>query len=230
MKLNRKFRREIVDPKILTPGEFKFKLHEKYPGALQFPMKLNLRKPPNGNITNELITKISIVYIELVRHNNLKYDLVAGLPNAADPLADAFIGNSDLDISQRIFLKKADLGFGKRKILPEIFGKHKKGNIVLAIDDVVTLGGSMGEAIEAFLLNDLYITHGVCLMYWGIGGKEIIKEKYGVKVIAAFTIEKLLSIAKDYGFVTSERHLDIIKIRNEIKEFIEQNEPVPLSA
>jgi len=205
-------------------GEFEFKLHEIYPDAPKFFMKLNLRKPPDGNLTDELIAEIGALYVEIARRNNLKFDLLVGLPKAGDPLAEAFIINGGADSRQRIFLKKEDLGFGKRKILPEIFGKREKGNVVLCIDDVITLGGSKEEAIEAVLLNGLHITDCICLMDWGIGGKEILKEKYGVKLTTAFTVEDFLSIWQTNGLLAKEKCTAIIQRRDKIKEHIWQNQ------
>lgn len=228
--MNKELARKLFKAEIIEFGEFDFKLHEIYPNAPKFSMKLNLRKPPNGNLTDQIMAEIGKEYVKLARCNNLKYDLVAGLPRAGDPLAKAFILNGGADVEKLIFLEKEDIAQGKRRILPIIFGKYKKGNIVLGIDDVISLGGTKVEAIRAFLLNGLNIINCICLMDWGIGGKEILKEKYGINLITAFTVENFLSIWQTDGLLTKERCAAIINRRDKIKEYIEQNEPVILSA
>ncbi len=221
---------KLFQKRIIEFGEFPFKLHEEYPDFPKFLMKCNLRMPPNGKLTQEIVMEIGKLYVDIARCNNLKFDLIAGLPRAGDLLAKAFVSNRGAETYQLIVLQKEDFNFGKRKILPIIIGKYKPGNIVLGIDDVISLGGSKIEGITAFLLNNLYITDYICFMDWGLGGKEIIKKKYGIKILTAFSVENILLIGQKNGFVTEQKRIDIIRRRDDIKKCIEKEKLNILSA
>lgn len=152
--MNEKLAIELFKAGIPIFGEFPFKLHEKYSQAPYFLMKLNLRKLPQGNLTNELTGRISLEFIKVVRENDITYNSVVGLPRAGEPLAKAFIDNSWISAGL-LFLEKQDISSGKRRILPKIKGRFKKGDEALIIDDVISLADTKIEAIEALRLNNL---------------------------------------------------------------------------
>ena len=77
---------------ILTNGPFDFKFHEKHPNAPHSPIKVNLRPPPRGNLTDELTEQIGNALYQLSCESQIHYDCVVGVPKAGDPLAEAFAG------------------------------------------------------------------------------------------------------------------------------------------
>lgn len=218
--LYREFAIRLFKEKIIIFGEFQFKLHENH-SVDDFLAKLNLRMFPKGNLTWDLALVVGEIYVDIVRENGLKFDVIAGLPVAGDPLAQAFIAKGGAKPEQCIFLTKQELPGGKRKILSSISGPFQKGQRVLGIDDVITLGDTKVEAFDAFHLNLLNITDCVCTMDWGIGGKKNLEEKCGVKTHTAFLIDNLLSIGWKNGLAEKEKCLAVIERRDRIKERIE---------
>lgn len=200
-------------------GESPFKLHEKYPQAPKFLMKLNLRKPPRGNLTDELVRKIVWEFIRVVRENDITYNSVVGLPYAAEPLAKALIGNFRTSTGL-LFLEKQDSTLGKRRILPKVAGEFKRRDEVLIIDDVISLADTKIEAIDALRLHNLNVTNCLVFMDWELGGREILAD-YGVNVKSVYMISCLLSIWLRNKLLTKEQCTAIIERKEEIREHIE---------
>lgn len=212
---------ELFKEKIPIFGEFDFKLHETYPNAPRFLMKLNLRKPPRGNLTEELLKKIAWEFIKIARSNDITYNSIAGLPEAGGPLAEAFLQNS-FTPATLLYLEKQNVSPGRRRILPKVMGQIKKRDEALIIDDVLSLAGTKIEAIDALRLYNLNVTNCLVLMDWELGGKEILAD-YGVNVKSVYAVSCLLSIWLRNKLLTAEQCTAIIERKEEIKEYIENH-------
>src|SRR3989339_800044 len=74
-------------------GVFKLKLHEKNPDAPLSPFYINLRTKDNptnpGPLTEEDCDLIATALLVIVRQNGLKFQAVAPIPHAADPIIEA---------------------------------------------------------------------------------------------------------------------------------------------
>lgn len=203
--------------------ESSFKLHEKCPEAPLFLMKINLRKPPTGNLTNDLIKKIGKSFAEIADLNKFRFDFAAGLPKAGTPLAQALIlAQGNLRMDHLIFLKKEEISPTERRISSEIAGKFAKGKTVVIVDDVISMSDTKIEAFKALRSHNLIVTDCIVLIDWELGGKNILAQ-YGVNVHAVYAISKLLSIWQNNGLLTKEQCDAIIIRKNKIKEFIEKN-------
>lgn len=217
---------ELFEAGIPVFTESSFKLHEKYPEAPLFLMKINLRKPPVGNLTNDLIKKIGKSFAEIVDLNKLQYDFIAGLPKAGTPLAQALMFNQGhIKMDNLLFLKKEEISPTERKISSVLAGKFVKRKKVVLVDDVISMSDTKIEAINALRSNILIVTDCIVLVDWELGGKEIIS-KYGVTVHTVYTISELLSIWQNNGFLPKEQCTEIIDRKNEIKKFIEQSKTI----
>ena len=87
--------RAILDKTQSRGGRgFKLKLHEQNPNASLSPIYFNLKTPDNpkpGPLTLEIVNAIGQQFYYLARDLKLKYNYVAGVPNAGDPFAEAFL-------------------------------------------------------------------------------------------------------------------------------------------
>lgn len=212
---------ELFNRGIPIFGEFPFKLHERYTKAPYFLMKLNLRKPPAGNLTDELLKKIAWEFIKIARNSDITYNAIAGLPRAGDSLAEAFLQNS-FTPATLLCLEKQNVAPGRRKILPKITGKFKKEDEVLLVDDVISLADTKTEGIEALRAHKLNVTNCLVLMDWELGGREILAD-YGVNVKSVYMISCLLSIWLRNKLLTKEQCTAIIERKEEIREYIESH-------
>lgn len=210
--------------KLFEVADFKesfYKLHEKFK-VLPFLMKLNLRRPPKGKLTDELIEEIAKAYVLAVRGENINFDLVVGLPNAGVPFAEAFVriwNNLYPDKKRIIYLDKEETKNG-RCILPNITGEYEKGEIALLIDDVISLAGSKIEATDALRSNGLVVTHGIVLLDWELGGVEMLAENHGVCLLVLYKASRLLSVWYTGGRISFKKCKQIMGRVRKIKEQI----------
>ncbi len=122
----------------------------------------------------------------------LKIESLGGLTMGADPLAlSTAMASSlagDAEPVQAFTVRKEPKGHGRGK---RIEGNFAEGQTVVAVDDVITTGGSTLKAIEAIREAGGNVAFAMALVDRQEGGREAI-EKEGIPVVAAFTREELV--------------------------------------
>ena len=120
-------------------------------------------------------------------------DSIGGLTLGADPIAlsasMASYQGEDSKILKPFVVRKAAKEHGKGK---QIEGGFKEGDSVVALDDVITTGGSTLKAIEAIENEGGKVAFVLVLVDRQEGGKEIIEEA-GYKVFSLFTRDELFN-------------------------------------
>ena len=120
-------------------------------------------------------------------------DSIGGLTLGADPIAlsasMASYQGEDSKILKPLVVRKAAKEHGKGK---QIEGGFKEGDSVVALDDVITTGGSTLKAIEAIENEGGKVAFVLLLVDRREGGKEIIEEA-GYKVFSLFTRDELFN-------------------------------------
>ena len=120
-----------------------------------------------------------------------KVQSIGGLTLGADPIAlsasMASYQAEDSKILKPFVVRKAAKEHGKGK---QIEGGFQKGDSVVALDDVITTGGSTLKAIEAIENEGGKVEFVLVLVDRQEGGKEIIEEA-GYKVFSLFTRDTL---------------------------------------
>jgi len=96
------------------------------------------------------------------------YDLVAGIPYTALPIAALFAQKMDRPM---IYARKEIKGYGTKK---RIEGVYKKGQRVLVLDDLITNGLSKFETFKIFEDEGLRVKDVVVLIDRRQGGKETL--------------------------------------------------------
>ncbi|MFA6097382.1 MAG: phosphoribosyltransferase [Candidatus Paceibacterota bacterium] len=221
--MNKKLAIDIYRAEIPVFEESKFKFNEEDPEAPRSLMKLNLRRYPEGKLTNKLIEEITREFVKTIRGKKIKFDLVVGLPRAGEPFAEKFVEVWNKEYSDKkkiIYLEKGVIA-GKRRILEKIKGEFSAGDIVLMIDDVISLAHSKVEAAKALRKNGLIVTHCSVLMDWELGGVSILKNN-GIEIIRECTATEFLKIWKGACLIAKKKIDDIIKRRDEIKDYNEK--------
>ena len=121
----------------------------------------------------------------------ISIDSIGGLTLGADPIAlsasmASYQAEDDKTIKPFV-VRKAPKEHGKGK---QIEGGFKEGDSVVALDDVITTGGSTLKAIEAIENEGGKVEFVLVLVDRQEGGKEIIEES-GYKVFSLFTRDEL---------------------------------------
>lgn len=193
-------------------GEFRLKVHEADPDVSPSPVYLDIRAkdhPKGGTLTAEIVQMIGEQLWHLAEEKLLKFDRVAGVPHAGDPLAKAFV-----DASHGLFmplqLTKIDTG-ERRKIEGKIQGHWNPGQTVLLIDDVVSSGAlSKFEAIEVLEKHGLAVRDIMVVVDREQGGAEALAKR-GYALYAIFKLSDLLDWYFVQGRITSAQRDKIMR-------------------
>jgi uridine monophosphate synthetase len=135
---------------------------------------------------------------------NLTFDVLAAPPLAGLPFGTALCLDMNIPL---IYPRKTAKSYGTGK---EIEGKWDVGQTAVVIDDVVTSGDSIMQAIVALKAAGLQVKDAVVLIDREQGGLEIMQE-HGYHVHAAMTLSQLLSILEGHGRITEKQHEKVLK-------------------
>jgi orotate phosphoribosyltransferase len=79
-----------------------------------------------------------------------------------------------------------------------IEGPFEPGEIVCVLEDVVTSGGALAEAVSALRAAGLVVRHAVCVVDRGEGGSDALA-RLGVRLTSLFRAPELLELRKTAG-------------------------------
>ena len=143
----------------------------------------------------KVLKMISDAMVELTK--GLKFDVVAGIPYTALPIATAISLDQDWPM---VYARKEVKDYGTKK---KIEGVFKEGQTALIIDDLITTGGSKFETAEPFEASGLKITDFIVLVDREQGGATQLEAK-GYKLHSVIGINELLDILKDENKISDD--------------------------
>lgn len=129
----------------------------------------------------------------------LKFDVIAGIPYTALPIATAISLDQGWPM---VYARKEVKDYGTKK---KIEGVFKEGDTALIIDDLITTGGSKFETIEPFKASGLKIKDFVVLVDREQGGARILEEE-GYHLHSVIGINELLDILHKRGKIDEQSY------------------------
>lgn len=190
---------ELIDLGVVKTGEFKLK------SGILSPIYIDLRMIISRP---QLLVNISKVIEEKVA--DLEYDLVAGIPYTALPMASIFSVQTNLPM---IYSRKEVKDYGTKNLIEGIFKEKDK---VLIIDDLITDGASKFETFEKFENQGLVVEDVVVLIDREQGGKENLAAKN-------YTLHSVISIYEIIDRMKEKKLFDN-SVYQEIKSFLSNHQ------
>lgn len=118
------------------------------------------------------------------RIDSAAIDLIAGVPEGAQPLAAL--------VADRLAKPLLVIRSGARTKRRQLIGRYQPGQRVGLIEDVVTTGGSLGEIVERFVAYDIRIECAWAVIDRQAGARELLAQM-GIPLQALMTVEQIIA-------------------------------------
>lgn len=182
-------------------GEFTLK------SGMQSPIYIDLRIIVSYPETMRMIID---AFKAKIAEANIQYDLIAGIPYTALPIASVL--SLELNVPM-IYARKEVKDYGTKK---KIEGKYQAGQTCLVIDDLITTGGSKFETAAPFETEGLKIKDFIVLVDREQGGKKQLEDK-GYNLHAIIGMHEVLEVMKASDKITDD-------MVNKVHEFLKANQ------
>ena len=146
-----------------------------------------------------------VVHLYRIKLGELsRYDVISGIETGSIPLASVLAYTLEKPM---IYVRKRRKEFGASKIIEGVLNKD---DYVIVIEDVVTTGGSVSEAVDAIKSLGGKVEYALAFIDRMQGASRNLSEK-GVKLISIYRVTDMLNYLFKKGFVDKERYLHVLR-------------------
>lgn len=149
----------------------------------------------------EALRRVARAYAALLA--SLRCDVLAAVPYAGLPIGTAVALETGIPL---IYPRKDVKGYGTGK---GVEGRWEAGQTAVVVEDLVTSGDSILQAIAALQGVDLQVRDAVVLIDREQGGRAAL-EAQGYTLHAVMTLRQLLRILEGAGRISSQEHRTVL--------------------
>lgn len=187
--------------------------------AISPPYTLNLRIPPTGRVTEDVLRAVAGYLYGLARAMELAYDGICGVPSQGDPFVSALGRKTQapqiwLEVEEREGAEPA-IVLGVFKIVLAEMGLAGDSRIML-ISDVLSNGATERQTAELLRNQGLVVEDILVVVDREEGGKESLQEN-GITVHALLTTTQIMTDLYESG-----RRVSALQ-RQRVAEYIQAN-------
>jgi len=173
----------------------RFTLHSGRVSPIYIDMRLLASYP-------EVLRRVARAYAALLAP--LRFDLLAAVPYAGLPIGTAVALETGLPL---IYPRKDVKGYGTGK---GVEGRWQAGQTAVVVEDLVTSGDSILQAIAALTGVGLQVRDAVVLIDREQGGRAAL-QAHGYRLHAVMGLRQLLHILEDEGRISAAERMTVLE-------------------
>jgi uridine monophosphate synthetase len=183
----------LLATRILQFGQFRLKLHETHPEAPLSPLYFNFRR-----LRSYPYQLARVAQLLAGASQEFAFDLLADVPTGATPLTTVLAQHLNKPmVSPRQSIKSHGLQ-------NQLDGVYEPGQCVLVVDDLITTGKSLHEALEVLLAHGLRPVALLVILDREQGGAENLS-KFELPLRALARMSEVLPHYAATGLLSAER-------------------------
>jgi len=173
----------------------RFRLHSGRISPIYIDLRLLVSFP-------HAMRQVAAVYRPLL--HDLSFDLLAAYPYAALPIGVAISLEMDLPL---IYPRKTAKRYGTGR---QVEGRWEVGQTAVVIEDLITSGDSILQAVATLKAEGLHVKDAVVLIDREQGGRQNLEEQ-GYRLHAVMTLNRLLAILQAQGRINARQRAEVLK-------------------
>ncbi|MCA9940218.1 MAG: orotate phosphoribosyltransferase [Anaerolineales bacterium] len=150
----------------------------------------------------EALRRVALAYRQILV--SLSFDLLAAYPYAALPIGTAIALEMNVPL---IYPRKEVKNYGTGKLIE---GRWQIGQRAVLIEDLVTSGASIGQAIAPLKAEGLLVEEAVVLIDREQGGRETLREQ-GYRLHSVMTLSQLLAELEREERITAKQRARVLR-------------------
>jgi uridine monophosphate synthetase len=149
----------------------------------------------------EALRQVAVAYSRLL--DNLAFDILAAYPYAALPIGTAIALETGIPL---IYPRKTAKRYGTGR---QVEGKWDVGQTAIVIEDLITSGDSILQAVASLKAAGLQVRDAIVLIDREQGGREALAE-HGYNLHAVTTLSRMLAILEHEGRIDARKRSEVL--------------------